>query len=119
MKHRELTRRYLEALVVAQAIVDPPLAEELLERIDPLCVSPAVITLLTGIAADSEAVEIWTAGQRELAECVDAITVRDLRGVGAYKIDTLVALLNQLPQRRASAPAWERDLATRAQESAA
>lgn len=111
MKPRELTRRHLEALVVAQAVVDPAIAEQLLERIDPLCVSSAVCALLTGIADRELEVTIETKGQRELAERVDHITVRELRGIDAFSLDTLVALLNRLPQCAPAERAWERDLA--------
>lgn len=108
---RELTRRYLEAVAVAQAVVDPSVAAELLARIDPLCVSPAVVALLAGVAEHGEAVEVATKGQRDLRDHADALTLRDLRGIDAHSFDTLVALLNQLPQRPAIVPAWERDLA--------
>lgn len=109
MTARELTRRHLEALVVARAIVAPD-AAVILDRLDRAVVSPAVLALIEQLVDPDveDLVHTATAGQREIADRAEAITLRQLVD---YPLDTLLGLVNGLAARPVAAPAWERDLA--------
>lgn len=116
MTQRELTRRHLEALVVARAIVaaDPA---PILDRLDRGVVSPAVVALVEQLLEDDDApVRVRTKGQRELADRAEAITLGEIL---FYPLDTLLGLVNGLTPHATQPKAWERDLATGLEQEAA
>lgn len=117
---QELGRPRLEAIAYGYAIMDAShpdsqltLVEQLLAELDPVRLSPALLQLLAQIRdVGLEDVSCTTKAQRELTDRAAALTLYELRGVGAWSVKTLIALLNQLPPvRRIPSPAWHRDLA--------
>lgn len=104
-----MTRRFLEALLIARAVVRPESAPALLRALDRDRVSPACWALLSQVATpDGDLVRAATDGQRQLAAAVDAITIDELT---LYTAPELVALCNALPERSRREPAWQRHLA--------
>lgn len=109
MTARELTRRQIEALIVARALVHGD-HERFLLALDRSRVSLAVFALLERMGADipDEERGPQTKGQRELANRVRAVTVWELMRV---PVRSLLQQAKQLPTRPTPAKAWERDLA--------
>lgn len=99
MTARALSRPHLEATLVAVAVLRDDLRGELLERVDRLHASTSAVALLEQLAdpAGDSWVHAGTAGQRELMERVQKITVEELC---FWPLDVLISLVNQLPERQ-------------------
>jgi hypothetical protein len=80
MSIAELSRVHLEALLVAQAVLDPPVAEELLRALDHSRVSGAARAILRGIATCGLEVPFPTQSQRELRDRAGRVMLSELRG---------------------------------------
>lgn len=111
MTHCLLTRAHLEAVLIARAVVHHELAPYIVEQIDRDRLSVAGWALLAQLAqptAADDGVRPGSAAQLRLLDRVDLVTVADLC---FWPLDTLIALVNQLPERPTRVASWERDLA--------
>jgi hypothetical protein len=109
MTHPLLSRAHLESLLVARAVVHRDEAALILAEVDRRRLSPAAWSLVAQLASSDEGLVLASDAQRSLAERVDAITVADL--CFYPRLDTVLALVNQLPERTPRVATWERDLA--------
>jgi len=116
MSHPLLSRAHLEAVLIGIAVVRHDLAPRIAARVDRDRFSVAAWALLEQLAFPSRDwhgepgdVRCATKTQMTIADRVDALTIADLC---FWNLDTVLALVNQLPERVIAQAAWERDLAT-------
>lgn len=120
MTHPYLTRVHLEAVLIATVGARRDLADSILASVDQQRLSPAAWALLVQLTDTVEAkrargeflpndsIRTHTKAQVALADRVEAVTFGEMC---FHPLDTLIALVNQLPLPTPRQQAWERDLA--------
>lgn len=116
---QELGRPKLEALAfahatAARALGDPSIAALFLEALDPERISHALRELLEQLSSCESLGDVTchSKAQDAISTRAGELPLKELYGLEAWALDTLVALCNQLPPVRAiPEPAWQRQLA--------
>lgn len=97
MSGDNVSRAHLEALLVAQAVLDPSVAGLLLDALNVARVSAAARAILRGIATFGLEIPFPTQSQLELRDRAGRLMLEELRGPDSLGFDELVHAVNQLP----------------------